>query len=151
MTEKDRAADAADPDHCAICGRSVGIIDGKLRHKKGSSPTHMPVTLGETIRPRNREDDRELTERDKAANAAARFLPYDPQDGETEALPCIEVGGVQVYAYVKDGVLRISAHLEEADEKVFDLYEDDGAGDNVPVVVQVGCFLVAACSCWGST
>jgi len=79
-----------------------------------------------------------MTEKDKAANAAAKFLAYDPQDGETEALPCIEVGGVQVYAYVEDGVLRISANLEEADETVFDLYEDEGAGDNVPVIVQVG-------------
>lgn len=76
-----------------------------------------------------------MTEKDRAANAAARFLPYDPQD---EALPCIEIGGVQVYAYVLDGVLRISAHLEEADEDVFSLYADEGAGDNVPVVVHVG-------------
>ena len=44
-------AERADPDHCAICGRSVEVIDGKLRHKRRNSPTHMPVTLGETIRP----------------------------------------------------------------------------------------------------
>ena len=37
-----------------------------------------------------------------------------------------------------DGVLHVSVNLETADEQVFDLYSDEGAGDNVPVVVQVG-------------
>lgn len=81
-----------------------------------------------------------MTEKDYLANRDAVFHPYVPdgQNNGAEALPCIEIGGVQVYAYVRDGTLIISAHLEEADEQVFDLYADEGAADNVPVIVHVG-------------
>lgn len=77
-----------------------------------------------------------MSEKDRAANAAARFLPYAEQDGETEALPCIEIGGVQVYAYVRDGILVISADFETADDSKDSpfLYH----GGQVPVVVNMG-------------
>lgn len=78
-----------------------------------------------------------MTASDKAANAAATFHPYDPQDGETEALPCIEIGGVQVYAYVRDGILVISADFDTADngdDTPFALF----GSDRVPVAVSVG-------------
>ncbi len=68
------------------------------------------------------------------ANRDAKFHPFAVQDDGTRALPCIEVGGAQVYAYVEDGVLRVSVGLETADGEVFGLY-DDG---RVPVTVSVG-------------
>jgi hypothetical protein len=44
-------------------------------------------------------------------NLAARFLPEDPDDDDT--LPCVETGGVQVYAYwaANEG-LCVSLHLD---------------------------------------
>lgn len=54
------------------------------------------------------------TAADDAFNHAARFLPADPED--PTRLPCIEVAGVQVYAYIRDGVLRVSVHLDTTDE-----------------------------------
>lgn len=80
-----------------------------------------------------------MRDSDDRANAAAKFHPAGlDSDGETRTYPCIEVGGAQVYAYVEDGVLRVSVDLETADGQVFDLYANDAAGDNVPVVASVG-------------
>lgn len=46
-----------------------------------------------------------------ATNRAARFLPAESADPDT--LPCVEVGGVQVYAYWHaDGGLRVSVDLD---------------------------------------
>jgi hypothetical protein len=76
-----------------------------------------------------------MRDSDDRANAAAKFHPAGlDSDGETREHPCIEIGGAQVYAYVEDGVLKVSVDLETADEQVFDLYEDGG----VPVAVEVG-------------
>jgi hypothetical protein len=45
-------------------------------------------------------------------NHAAEFFPADPQDPDN-TLPCIEIGGVQVYAYwTTDGILRVSVDLD---------------------------------------
>ena len=76
---------------------------------------------------------------DKAANRAAAFHPYrsEKNNSGTEALPCIEIGGVQVYAYVRDGILVISADFGTADageDSPFALF----GSDQVPVVVSVG-------------
>ena len=45
-------------------------------------------------------------------NYCATFLPADP--GEPGTLPCLEIGGVQVYAYVKSGRLRVSETADPA-------------------------------------
>jgi hypothetical protein len=52
-----------------------------------------------------------------ALNAAATVHPFDPQDG-SPAYPCIEIGGVQVYAYAhpERGTLQISVHFDTAEE-----------------------------------
>ncbi|MBF6085193.1 hypothetical protein IU485_27855 [Nocardia cyriacigeorgica] len=49
------------------------------------------------------------------ANHTAKFLPGT----EPDTRPCIEVGGVQVYAYWDEmtGVLRVSVHLDEVEEQ----------------------------------
>jgi hypothetical protein len=47
---------------------------------------------------------------ERRINRAATFLPMT--DGDT--LPCLEPGGVQVYAYFSDGRLTISAHYDTA-------------------------------------
>jgi hypothetical protein len=57
----------------------------------------------------------DFSENDQAANLAATFHPASLEpDGETWALPCIEIGGVQVYAYLRDGILVVSVDLDEA-------------------------------------
>lgn len=58
----------------------------------------------------------------------ARFLPQTDPD----TAPCIEVGGVQVYAFITEGELRISVHYDEADPR---LLTDD---DTVPTRVYLG-------------
>lgn len=81
-----------------------------------------------------------MRDSDDRANAAAKFFPAGlDSDGETRALPCIEVGGVQVYAYADEGVLRISAHFDEADPQVFDFYSTYAGTEptKVPVTVDM--------------
>ncbi len=46
-------------------------------------------------------------------NRAAAFLPMD--DVEAGELPCVTVGGAQVYVYVENGVLRVSVDLDGAE------------------------------------
>ncbi|MEV5886317.1 hypothetical protein AB0L74_26980 [Streptomyces sp. NPDC052020] len=65
-----------------------------------------------------------------ALNRAARFLPADPADPTT--LPCIEIAGVQVYAYIRDGRVCVSVDLETAEAE---LVRPDGT---VPLTVDVG-------------
>lgn len=56
-------------------------------------------------------------------NRIARFLPmtgpYPDEDGDM-SLPCIEVGGVQVYAYFKGGRLHVSVDVDTAHPEVLD-------------------------------
>lgn len=51
-------------------------------------------------------------------NQAASFLPmtgsYLDEDSDG-TLPCLTVGGVQVYAYFEDGVLRVSVDTETSE------------------------------------
>ncbi|MGW7100289.1 hypothetical protein [Streptomyces sp. NPDC054838] len=66
-----------------------------------------------------------------AHNAAATYLPMDPEEPDT--LPCIEIAGAQVYAYVDEsGTLRVSVHLDAGD--VTALARPDGT---VPLRVKV--------------
>lgn len=57
-------------------------------------------------------------------NATAEFLPMDPEDEGT--LPCVVVAGVQVYVYVEDGKLVISADFDTSE-----------LGDRTPVTVKM--------------
>lgn len=83
----------------------------------------------------------DITASDYIANKAARFLPYtDASDNNgVSALPCIEVGGVQVYAYVRDGILVVSLDYDTADtggDSPFALYGPDFT--QVPTVINAG-------------
>ncbi|MEU6357855.1 hypothetical protein ABZ896_52700 [Streptomyces sp. NPDC047072] len=60
-------------------------------------------------------------------NHAARFHP-----ASQDALPCIEIAGVQVYAYIRDGRVCVSVDLETTDAE---LVRPDGT---VPLTVDVG-------------
>lgn len=62
---------------------------------------------------------------DRAHNAAAEFLPMDAADEASR--PCLVVAGVQVYAYVEDGRLRISAHFDTSE-----------LGTATPVTIAIG-------------
>jgi len=76
----------------------------------------------------------DMKAKDYLANRDAVFRPL-MRDGDTDALPCIEIGGVQVYAYVRDGILVVSLDFDTADtsdQSPFALY---GFRDKVPVVV----------------
>lgn len=81
----------------------------------------------ELARARQEQDDR--------ANDAAVFCSASREGDGTRALPCIEIGGVQVYAYAENGTLIISAHFDTADGRVFGLYGPDKC---VPVVIKAG-------------
>lgn len=70
--------------------------------------------------------DMNATER--AINADAEFLPMAGEG----TLPCLVVGGVQVYAYFEGGQLCVSLNYETPDPFVMD---GDGA---VPTRVTVG-------------
>jgi hypothetical protein len=79
----------------------------------------------------------EMLPRDHKTNAKAAFLPAvsaEDNDG-TYAPPCIEIGGVQVYVYVRDGILVISGHFDTADTSCFAAYGPDGT---IPVFVKMG-------------
>jgi hypothetical protein len=51
--------------------------------------------------------------REDGANRAAKLHPQTTPDGK----PAIEVGGVLVFAYLKDGLLRVSVDLDTVDPK----------------------------------
>lgn len=68
--------------------------------------------------------------RERKVNMAARFLPATGADDDT--LPMIEVARAQVYAYVHDGILRVSVNLDEAS------VADYWSTDCVPVQIDVG-------------
>jgi hypothetical protein len=68
-------------------------------------------------------------------NATARFLSQalPEHNGGAYAPPCVEVAGVQVYAYVQDGTMVVSVDLETADPETFYTYGDS----QVPVTISV--------------
>lgn len=70
-----------------------------------------------------------MTNEEIALNKAATFLPMVDEESER---PCLVVAGVQVYAYFKDGVLRVSVDADTADDAVVD--RDGG----VPLLVAAG-------------
>jgi hypothetical protein len=85
---------------------------------------------------------------DEEINRYAVYLPYAPAgDGDAEALPCIVLGGdadgqggVQVYAYARDGQLIISADFGTAGpggdgRRPWAYYGPDG--QQVPVILEM--------------
>lgn len=105
---------------------------------------HAPIylTLRGKIEKANKQKENDMPEKtvrkigdatDRAANAAAKFRPAS----ETYTLPCLEVGGVQVYAYVENGVLRVSVDYSNGDVSTatpFDIGNDGG----IPTVIDAG-------------
>jgi hypothetical protein len=58
-----------------------------------------------------------MTPREDEINQAAAFVPMTGPylaAGSDGTLPCVEVGGVQVFVYVKGGVLRVSVTTDRA-------------------------------------
>jgi hypothetical protein len=93
---------------------------------------------------------RKRTLSDLEINRYAMFLPYLPaeENNDAEAMPCIVLGsdedgngGVQVYAYSENGVVRISVHTYSAgpDENGDGpwAYYDQGHERVIPVVIDV--------------
>ena len=97
--------------------------------------------------------DGDMSARDRNANAGAKFyaarephapltgyppdMPETGQTDETYGPPCVEIGGVQIYAYVRDGILVVSLHFDSADLDQFAVY-NEGGGDCVPVIIKTG-------------
>jgi hypothetical protein len=79
----------------------------------------------------------DMTDRDRAANAAALFLsarePGEP--GEEYQPPAVEVGGVLVAVYARDGALVVTIDPVAADPDVYELHGETAA---VPVAVSIG-------------
>jgi hypothetical protein len=77
----------------------------------------------------------EMSPVEDRVNQRASFLPmsgsYLAEDTDY-SLPCLVVGGVQVYAYFKDGELVVSVNYDAADDKVTN---DEGC---VPTRVVLG-------------
>jgi hypothetical protein len=69
-----------------------------------------------------------ISDAERRINEAAVFLPQVDDD----TLPCLMVGGVQVYAYFGNGELVISAHYDTADDAVVN------ANKCVPTRVNIG-------------
>lgn len=68
----------------------------------------------------------------EAANVGARFYPVDTVQEDSPTLPCIEIAGVQVYVYFRDGELTISAHFDTAFEST------QRPDQTVPLRVNIG-------------
>ena len=97
--------------------------------------------------------DGQMSDRDRAANAGAKFYaarePHAPlvtstgtgqvtEDGSTDETygpPCIEIAGVQVYTYVRDGILVVSLHYDTAELDSFATYGED---DAIPTIIKAG-------------
>lgn len=73
----------------------------------------------------------------RAANEAALFHPYTVAEDGTEGLPAVEVAGVLVFAYVKDGELRVSVDLDTARHPDGPFMIIPGHEDEVPMVITV--------------
>jgi hypothetical protein len=54
------------------------------------------------------------TPAERAVNLAAEFLPARAE--ESMSLPAVRIGSVLVFAYIKDGLLRVSVDLDDADD-----------------------------------
>lgn len=64
--------------------------------------------------------------------------PYDPDGGGPETHPCLEIGGVRVYAYFEDRILHVALHCNGAVPAV-----TSPEGD-VPTRITVGGTLICA-------
>lgn len=65
--------------------------------------------------------EKPMTEAEDRINQRASFLPMtgDYLDEDSDgSLPCLTVGGVQVYAYFEGGELVVSVHYDTADDAV---------------------------------
>lgn len=69
--------------------------------------------------------------RERDANKAAQFHAISSPDG----LPAIEVAGVLVFAYIKDGYLRVSVDLDTVESW---LLTDESGELLVPIRIAVG-------------
>ncbi len=83
----------------------------------------------------------EMSSSDRDANDGVIFhqAVQAHENQGSYAPPCVEIGGVQVYVYVRDGILVVSGHFDTADtsrQSPFSLYGPDD--DAVPVVVDMG-------------
>lgn len=78
-----------------------------------------------------------MTDRDRMANGAAMFLAArEPGEaGGDYQPPAVEVGGVLVAVYARDGALVITVDPACADPEVFELHGETFA---VPVAVSIG-------------
>jgi hypothetical protein len=86
-----------------------------------------------------------MAARDYLANKNAVFHPaVNASDNNgAYAPPCLEIGGVQVYAYVRDGILVVSLDYDTADvsdQSPFALYGGHhGPGsERIPTVITAG-------------
>jgi hypothetical protein len=74
---------------------------------------------------------------DDAANSAAIFRPGMEAGEDSYAPPYMEIGGVRIYGYVRDGILVVSLDFDDAQTgpgSPFAMYGED----QVPVVIRVG-------------
>jgi hypothetical protein len=77
-----------------------------------------------------------MRDTDHAANQTAGFLPVTGRD--PASLPAIRIAGALVFAYVADGILRVSVDLDEAGPENEDARALDHYGDGlVPVLITV--------------
>jgi hypothetical protein len=70
----------------------------------------------------------DLSEKDRAVNAGAVFLPAEP-GGEPDAPyvpPRILLAGVWASVYARDGVAVLEVETEDADPEVFDMIDSGG-------------------------
>jgi hypothetical protein len=77
----------------------------------------------------------EMTQAEDRLNQQASYLPMTGpyRDADSDgSLPCLTVGGVQVYAYFEAGALVVSVHYDTADNAVAN---DEGC---VPTRVLLG-------------
>ena len=78
----------------------------------------------------------DMTARDYQANKNAIYRPaVNASDNSgSYAPPCTEIGGVQVYTYIRDGILVISLHYDTADPDAFATYDEAC----IPTVIKAG-------------
>jgi len=76
---------------------------------------------------------------ERQANEAAIYYPSrldpDGEDSATYCPPCVEVGGVQVYVYIRDGILVVSLDYDTADTTPSTPFRPYGEQNAIPTVV----------------
>jgi len=82
----------------------------------------------------------DLTRTDRAANAAALFMPAtEPRGGDGYyGPPCVEVGGVVAAVYARQGVLVLEIDMDKADPEVWQLTPTGDGRAAVAMAVSIG-------------